>query len=76
MLFLLIMLLTGILMFGFPTKYTQLVNWYFAKVGFPKRLSAERYSRWTYRASGLMVLLGATVALSWYVWMLTHSASR
>jgi hypothetical protein len=48
---------TGFLMFAFPLKYVELVNWYLSKVGFRRPALHERYSRWPYRLSGLALFL-------------------
>jgi hypothetical protein len=48
---------TGFLMFAFPAKYVGIANWYFSKVGFGRPASIEKYARWTYRLSGLMLFL-------------------
>jgi hypothetical protein len=55
----LVISLTGFLMFAFPAKYVGIANWYFSKVGFGKPASLEKYSRWTYRLSGLMLFLAS-----------------
>jgi hypothetical protein len=47
----------GFLMFAFPAKYVGIANWYFSKVGFGKPASLEKYARWSYRLSGLMLFL-------------------
>lgn len=49
--------LTGILMFAFPAKYVEITNWYFSKVGLGKPVSLEKYARWPYRLSGLILFL-------------------
>lgn len=54
---------TGFLMFAFPAKYAQIVNWYFAKVGsFGRPLLFKKYARWPYRVSGLMLFLMSFLA--------------
>lgn len=51
----LVISLTGLLMFAFPAKYVEIANWYFSKVGLGKPVSPEKYARWTYRFSGLIL---------------------
>jgi len=53
----LVISLTGFLMFAFPARYVGLANWYFSKVGFGKPVSLEKYSRWSYRLSGLALFV-------------------
>jgi hypothetical protein len=55
----LVISLTGLLMFAFPTKYVGIANWYFSKVGFGKPASIEKYARWPYRVSGLLLFLAS-----------------
>ena len=49
--------LTGFLMFAFPARYVWVANWYFSKIGFGRPISLEKYSRWPYRLSGLVLFL-------------------
>ena len=53
----LVVSLTGFLMFAFPAKYVGIANWYFSKIGFGKPALLEKYSRWSYRLSGLALFL-------------------
>jgi len=53
----LVVSLSGFLMFAFPAKYVGVANWYFSKIGFGKPVLLEKYSRWPYRLSGLVLFL-------------------
>lgn len=64
----LVISLTGLLMFAFPAKYVGIANWYFSKVGFGRPASLEKYSRWSYRLSGLMLFL-ASFLIFYEFWM-------
>jgi hypothetical protein len=55
----LVVSLTGFLMFAFPSRYTGIANWYFSKIGLGKPVSLEKYSRWSYRLSGLALFLAS-----------------
>lgn len=50
-------LATGFLMFALPRKYVGLVNWYYSKRGSEKSASVQKFLRWYYRGSGLVLLL-------------------
>jgi hypothetical protein len=49
--------LAGILMFSSPARYVGIANWYFSKIGLGKPVNGEKYARWPYRLSGLMLFL-------------------
>lgn len=53
----LVIWLTGLLMFAFPSKYVAIANWYFSKAGFGKPATVEKYTRWPYRLSGLVLFI-------------------
>lgn len=59
-------LLSGYLMFAHPGTYVDVMNWYLKKVGFRRSIPRERYSRWSYRLSGLGLLAFSLVVLWQY----------
>lgn len=57
-------LLSGYLMFANPDTYVKVTQWYLDKIGFGLTIPKEKYSRWSYRLSGL-VLLGMSLLFFW-----------
>jgi uncharacterized membrane protein HdeD (DUF308 family) len=55
----LVLLVSGFLQFAWPAKYVDFLNWYIGKTSFGKPLSLAKWSRWTRRLPGLVLLLGA-----------------
>jgi hypothetical protein len=57
----LVISLTGFLMFAYPAVYVDVVNLYYSKIGRRRRVPIEKYFRWYYRLSGLMLFLMSIV---------------
>lgn len=58
----------GLLMLVWPRKYTDVLNWYFAVIRSSRRVSAERYAHWGFRAQGLLLFL-MSFAIYYAVWL-------